>query len=103
MAAPAADSPIPSVARPIVEAVYRRYRAACKRGTRPAIDDPAAAVTLLTALECVTLATCGYYPIPEVVIKLGCTPTEHKRQEILDAVAEQLPDAIAAVLETVEV
>lgn len=100
---PTADSPIPPPARPIVERVHRRYFAACERGERPAIDDPRAAVTLLTALECVALAECGYYPIPPEVIQRGMTRAEYQRQQILDAVAEQLPDAIRSVLETLEI
>ncbi len=102
MRLPTANSPIPPLARPIVERVHRRYIAACKRGERPAIDDQLAAVGLLTALECIALAECGYYPIPPAVIRLGTTPAEHQRQQILDAIAEQLPDAIIAVLETME-
>jgi hypothetical protein len=98
-----ADSPIPASARPIVDRAHRRYVAACNRGECPAIDDPRAAVALLTAMECVALAECGYYPIPAQVIRLGMTPAEHQRQQLLDAIAEQLPDAIKAALETTEV
>lgn len=100
---PTAHSPIPAAARPIVERVHSRYVAACNRGERPAIDDPCAAVGLLTALECIALAECGYYPIPAQVIRLGMTPAEHQRQQILDALAEQLPDAVSVVLEATEI
>jgi len=103
MAAPTPDSPIPPAARPIVEAVHRRYLAACERGERPAIHDPRVTVGLLTALECVKLAALGYYPIPPDVVQLGMAPAEHQRQLLLDAVAAQLPDAVAAMLETLEV
>jgi hypothetical protein len=100
---PTVKTPIPPPARPIVEAAHRRYDAACKRGERPAIADRAVRAALLTAQEYLILASCGYYPIPEVVIRLGCTPAEHQRREVLEAVAEQLPDAVLAVLETFEV
>jgi hypothetical protein len=100
---PTAKSPMRPPARLIVERVHRRYVAACKRGERPAIDDPRAAVGLLTALECVALADSGYYPIPAQVIRLGMTPAEQQRQQILDDVAGQMPDAIRAVLETIEI
>ena len=103
MNVPTPDTPIPPATRPILERVHRRYVADCQRGERPVIDDPRAAVALLTALECIALAECGYYPIPAQVIRLGMTPAEHQRQQILDAIAEQLPDAIRAVLETIEI
>lgn len=99
MTRPSANTPIPPPARPIVERVHRRYVAACNSGSRPAIDDPRAAVALLTASEEVALATFGYYPIPAQVIRRGMTRTEFQRQLILDAVAEQLPDAVRAALE----
>jgi hypothetical protein len=91
---PTADTPIPAPVRPIVERVHRRCRAV-------AIDDPRNVP--LTALERVALAQWGYYPIAPAVIRLGMTPTEHHRQQILDAVAEQLPYAVKAMLETMEV
>jgi hypothetical protein len=103
MSIPTPDTSIPPAARPIVEAIHRRYSAACERGERPSLDDPRAAVALLTALECVALAESGYYPIPPDVVLLGMTPAEHQRQQILDAVAAQLPDAVTAILETTEI
>jgi hypothetical protein len=99
---PTAKKPIPQPARPIVERVHRRYLDACKRGKRPALDDPRAAVALLTAREHVTLAECGYYPIPAQIIRHGMRRAECQQQQILDAVAEQLPNAIMVVLETME-
>lgn len=102
MAAPTHNTPIPPAIRPIVDAVHRRYVAACHRNERPAIDGPRVAVGLLTMNKCVILAQCGYYPIPPGVIRLGMTPAEHQKREIFDTVAEQLPDAFAAVLEIVK-
>lgn len=99
---PTARSPIPPAVRTIIERVHRRYAAACRRGKRPAIDGPHAGIALLTVSECFELAAAGYYPLPPEVIRLGATPAEHQRQEIIDAVAAQLPDAVAAVLETAQ-
>jgi hypothetical protein len=96
-----ANTPIPPPARPIVERVHRRYVAACNRGERPAIGN--AANQPLTLPERIALAECGYYPIPPQVILLGTTPAEYERQQLLDAVAEQLPEAIRAALETMEI
>ncbi len=103
MTAPTANTPIPPAARTILDNVHLRYVAACNRGERPAIDNPRAAAALLTALECIALAAAGCYPIPPDIIRLGMTPAEYQRQQILDAVAEQLPDAVMAVLETTEI
>lgn len=99
--APTSCTPIPAIARPIVEAVHRRYLAACERGERPAIDDPFVAAALLTAQECTALAKCGYHPIPEAVIRLGCTPSEQKRRAFLDIVAHQLPEAVKFISESI--
>jgi hypothetical protein len=103
MTAPTARRPIPPAVRPIVEAVHRRYLDACKCNEMMASDDPRNRTGLLTMTECVTLAARGYYPIPAAVIRLGMTPAEHQRQETINALAEQLPQAVIATLETVEV
>lgn len=90
MAAPTPNTPILPAVRHIVGRVHRRCGGA-------GIADPRNVP--LTAQENFDLARSGYYPIPPAVIRLGMTPAEHQRQQILDAIAEQLPDAIAAVLE----
>lgn len=98
---PTSHTPIPELARPIVNAVHGRYLEACKRGERPAIDNPSAAAALLTLAEKCSLAKAGYYPIPPEVIQLGMTPAEHQRHEVFDAVAKQLPDAVGFILESI--
>lgn len=83
--------------------MHRRYVAACERGERPDVDDPRVLAALLTPSECVALARIGYYPPPTDVIRLGMTLAEYRQQQILAAVAEQMPDAINAILETTEI
>jgi hypothetical protein len=77
--------------------MHRRYHAKPPH-QRPALDARSAAA-LLTVSERLALASCGYYPVPSVVVRLGCTPLEYQRDRILDAVADDLPEAVTAVLE----
>jgi hypothetical protein len=79
-------------------------------GRRPNLADPRAVAGLLTSTECLTLAQCGYCPIPATVIRLGCTPAEHRQRQahqligtemesFRDEIAEQLPAAVEVILE----
>lgn len=97
MRKPTSRTPIPSAVRPIVAAVHKRFLEAVRRGKVPCLDD--AGCIPLTATERYCLAACGYYPIPSQVVRRGCTAPEHRRQQIIDAIADQLPDAVTAILE----
>jgi hypothetical protein len=107
--APSEKDPIPPAARPVVATVHRRY-SALPPANRPNLADPRAAGGLLKLLERVTLAKCGYYPLPASVIRLGCTPLEHQQRQtrqlvrgelesLRDEIAAELPAAVAVVLE----
>ncbi len=86
---PGLRTPIPRAARPIITAAHRRYRAACQRGERPAIDDPRCHP--LNFGERCRLTELGYYPIPAEVIRLGMTPDEHRQRRLLAALLAELP------------
>jgi hypothetical protein len=45
------------------------------------------------------LAECGYYPIPRVIIKLGVTPEEHRREQYRDLIRDTLASDMPAVFD----
>lgn len=111
MPAPNADTPIPDGARAVVETAHRRYHA-MSLTERPPLNDPTAG--LLTRDEVSVLHRFGYYPLPPAVVLHGCTADEYRQRQLaayvrkqLDiervALAAQLPDAIMATLEGIQV